>query len=415
MITEKLMFRITYLTFVFNIISIFCFSYLDETSWISNSFFMIFCLVSIIYILLFKRNCKFGLFHFYYFVLLAWMLLTCLWSLDIEIALQRFWTICQLTIYSLLTYEFFKDKGLLACELILKAIFFSGVVMGLYSMAVYTPANFISAIITGERLGTEINQINIFGMNSAITVVLGLYFYLKNKRIYLLGSGIGLLCALSSGSRKALLIVVLGVILLYIASYGWRSIYKVICPILFLGLFYALANDYIEGKSIFDRFESFINLFTGEGKVDSSTLIRQQMIEFGLTSFMERPLNGYGLNNFSVLYMNFSGAATYAHNNYVEILVSIGLVGFFLYYWIYALILFNFGYLLRLKKYLTKEDNLMYSLIFCLILINLLMDFATVSYFEKMTYIYFVLFNLAKLNFSATKKGVQFYNAEKNN
>jgi len=412
-ITEKVMYKITYLSFLLNIIGILCFSYLDETIWISNYIFVIFCLVSIIYIFLFKRNFKFGLFHFYYFVLLAWMLLTCLWSLDIEIALQRFWTICQLTIYSLLTYEFFEDKGLSACEHILKAIFFSGVFMGLYSIAVYTPSNFIAAVITGERLGTEINQINIFGMNSAITVILGLYFYLKNKRIYLLGSGIGLLCALSSGSRKALLIVVLGVLLLYIASYGWRSISRMLCPVLFLGLFYALANDYIEGKSIFDRFESFVNLFTGEGKVDNSTLIRQQMIEFGLTSFMERPLHGYGLNNFSVLYMNFSGEATYAHNNYVEILVSIGLIGFFLYYWIYAVVLFNFRYLLRLKKYLTKEDNLMYSVLFCLILIKLLMDFAWVSYYEKMTYTYFVLFYLAKFNYVASERGVLFNNAER--
>ena len=161
MITEKLMYKITYLAFVLNLISILCFSYLDETLWISNSFFMLYCFASIIYILLFKQNYKFSLFHFYYFVLLAWMLLTCLWSLEIEIALQQFWTICQLTVFSLLTYELFKDKGILACDHILKAIFFSGVFMGVYSIMLYTPENFIAAVITGERLGAEINQINM--------------------------------------------------------------------------------------------------------------------------------------------------------------------------------------------------------------------------------------------------------------
>ena len=220
--------------------------------------------------------------------------------------------------------------------------------------------------------------------------------------MYLFGSAIGLLCALSSGSRKALLIIALGLMLLYIVSYGWRAAYRIIIPVLGLGLFYVVANDYIEGSSVFNRFDSFINLFTGEGKVDSSTLIRQQMIEFGLISFLNRPLHGYGLNNFSVLYINYSGAATYAHNNYVEILVSIGLIGFFLYYWLYGVILFNFRYLLKLKKHLTKENNLMYSVLFCLLLINLLMDFASVSYYEKMTYVYMVLFYLAKLNFCAT-------------
>ena len=71
----------------------------------------------------------------------------------------------------------------------------------------------------------------------------------------------------------------------------------------------------------------------------------------------------------------------YAHNNFVEILADLGLVGFFLYYWK----VFKCTAWLALKK---MEINDI-SLLSLAILINLIVgDYSTVSYFDDCLQIY---------------------------
>ena len=46
---------------------------------------------------------------------------------------------------------------------------------------------------------------------------------------------------------------------------------------------------------------------------------------------MENPLLGYGLNNYHL----FHWSGVYSHNNYIEVLVSLGIIGFIIYYSIF--------------------------------------------------------------------------------
>ncbi len=102
---------------------------------------------------------------------------------------------------------------------------------------------------------------------------------------------------------------------------------------------------------------------------DSSFRTREEMIRQGIQLWKQSPLFGNGLDAFQGL----SGQGTYAHNNYVELLCDIGLVGVLLFYALYAQVLIRASRAPRLLG--------IYCGVFVLML--LLADFGYVSYKSK--------------------------------
>lgn len=102
---------------------------------------------------------------------------------------------------------------------------------------------------------------------------------------------------------------------------------------------------------------------------DSSFRTRTEMIQQGLQLWKQSPLFGNGLDAFQGL----SGQGTYAHNNYVELLCDIGLIGTLLFYALYAQVLVRAARAPRLLG--------LYCGVFVLML--LLADFGYVSYKSK--------------------------------
>lgn len=68
-----------------------------------------------------------------------------------------------------------------------------------------------------------------------------------------------------------------------------------------------------------------------EATVDGSTQERMYLMDQGIRVWMEHPFAGVGWHN----YRFYNDAKLYAHNNYVELLASLGIVGFLLYYAIF--------------------------------------------------------------------------------
>lgn len=62
--------------------------------------------------------------------------------------------------------------------------------------------------------------------------------------------------------------------------------------------------------------------------IDFSTAERARFVEEGLALMAESPLLGHGIDAFRVL----SGEGTYAHNNYIDLGVGVGLIGVLLFY-----------------------------------------------------------------------------------
>ncbi len=119
-----------------------------------------------------------------------------------------------------------------------------------------------------------------------------------------------------------------------------------------------------------------------------STGIRLYLAEIGFNLFENHPLVGVGINNFKA----YSPGGLYSHNNYVELLAGVGLVGSMIFYSIY---IFLFQKILQIKKTDVK-------FIFTFFLIVLLgMDIASVSYYNKLIlYTLLITFMLLEKNIS---------------
>ena len=75
---------------------------------------------------------------------------------------------------------------------------------------------------------------------------------------------------------------------------------------------------YVLGRRLEPFFAGLSNRNFGEVDV-----VRFEMIKVGIDLFAKRPFLGYGIGSYRLV----AGFNTYAHNNYIELLVSIGLIG----------------------------------------------------------------------------------------
>ena len=139
--------------------------------------------------------------------------------------------------------------------------------------------------------------------------------------------------------------------------------------------------------TITTRMEDFLEIVTGKGQGDASTQTRLDMILDGWNVFKERIVVGYGANN----YKNVTRYKVYSHNNFVEILVDFGLIGFALYYLIY------FHCFKKLRKGKSDAEKALFSIF----LVRFIMEIALVTYYDKLNWIFvaFCLINTKENKF----------------
>ena len=184
---------------------------------------------------------------------------------------------------------------------------------------------------------------------------------------------------LASQSKKAILCLLLGLFLMLIMKYRHKKIVGVLV-LCFAGVAVIYISQLPVFSAIMHRFTNALGTMTGSNldSRDWSTFYRMQMIEEGLNLFNQHPLIGYGTDTYQFV----SSFGTYSHNNYIELLVNNGLIGFIAYYWVYLVII---GVLLkRVIKY--NDDKAIVLL--AIIVEQLLMDYGSVNYYNKIVYIY---------------------------
>lgn len=163
-----------------------------------------------------------------------------------------------------------------------------------------------------------------------------------------------------------------------------KGIVRIVVLGAFASLIFYLFADIEQINYYFDRLISRFNEFFVQfsqfesGSRFDSTGHRKRLLELGLTVFQDKPLFGYGLNNYRLL----SEGGYYAHNNFIELLVGVGLIGFSLFYYIYF-------YIFTLIYKMPKSELKILIMFFMVIL--LVMDMTSGSYDSKLS-IYLLLF-----------------------
>ena len=115
----------------------------------------------------------------------------------------------------------------------------------------------------------------------------------------------------------------------------------------FLFLINFLITNETFNKLIGWRLEGLLNFLSSEGKIDASTEERLFYIDVAIYLFSKYPFLGVGLDNFAAYlhYINYPHAV-YSHNNHLELLSCLGIIGYLIYYLPqYYLIIIKYIYL----------------------------------------------------------------------
>lgn len=138
---------------------------------------------------------------------------------------------------------------------------------------------------------------------------------------------------LLTGSKKGLLGLMFGVFLLLFQKIkGVKKLeWIVMSLILVVALVQLVLNVPFLYETVGHRIDDLMNLFLGTGESDISSNNRLKLIEYALQLWGEHPILGVGLNNFSI-YQSIGESGYYSHNNFVELLADLGIIGFLLYY-----------------------------------------------------------------------------------
>ena len=306
------------------------------------------------------------------FMFVFYEIVSCAWAFNQEVAISQLITQLQLFVLFFFSYIYIKKVGRL--EDYYNAIYLSGIVLIFYSLYVYGGlSGFLALMSTGHRMGDLIGNQNTYGLVFANAALVALYyFFFNNEKRHVLFAGLLIFFGFSSGSKKVAFLLLIGLLFLILSKYGIRKLFKVLIYS-FVSLLVGWMLIHLPiFSTILERLESYLSV-TG----NISDNIRAELIRYGLELFMENPFLGYGLNNYHL----FHWSGVYSHNNYIEVLVSLGIIGFIIYYSVFI----NSAFALIMKR---KNLKPIHFLLAFSILSSFVFDYGMVQFYSKDIWIF---------------------------
>lgn len=378
--------KVSNLVLFLYILSIYIISNQGGLNRYSNLTLIILAVPIIIYIMM-KRKITIGSYNLYSFFYIVFSSLSLNYSISTVEASNKLRTISLIFGLTILIYNYIDGEEKL--ELALKFIAWSGILTCIYLIISTGGVQLLQELAKSERIGDQIGQVNTFGFYLTISTLISFYFALyKKKSKYLFISIVCFIFALISGSRKALIGCFIGVAMLIVLRTKRKRIASILLSIIFFVIVFYIISNIPIFKVVMDRFYTMLNIFS-EQETDASTEIRRDLIIAGWMAFKARPMMGYGLDNSRFIMQALIGRGVYTHNNYMEILVNSGVIGFIIYY---IPIVLYMSYL-STEVWVKKNEKLV--IYFVISLVYIILDFGMVSYAGKINRFFWVLVNIA--------------------
>lgn len=257
----------------------------------------------------------------------------------------------------------------------------------------------------GSYYTFEENNRNTIAVILALGVLYMLHLGVTRNKVFLLLMLVPLILGLITGSRKLILAVAAG-LLLYAFLYSvccqkksskkWFSIILAVAVV--VGVFYACYTvDWLYNIIGF-RIEGLIETLTGGKNTEASAVERSRMIELAWKMFLQKPFLGWGIDGFAAN----TEYGVYSHNNYMEMLVSFGAIGFLFVYFFKFRLLWQHIRMLRNDQFDAQSDKARTVFLTVLIMVCLILDFAMISITDICTNVTFA-FAAANRYFYITK------------
>lgn len=339
--------------------------------------------------------------HMYMLLFIGVCYLSSLNALDPSVALSRSFDIVKIFCMLIVLYMCFQREE--SVDSLLKIGMWTGYIVCFYTVYYYGLDYFINVLSSSARIANDALNANTVGLLGANAIVMTVYYMMYEKpqwwNIIALPT-LGILAA--TGSRKALVFVVIGIVFLFVfKSFRSSNIANSLVKLLaYLGILLVIFIGILQlpiFSEVLERMSSMMDAFTGTGG-DSSAIIRMALVDIGWDLFHQSPLIGVGINNPSVYtYSIFGRENYYLHNNYIELLAGTGIVGVITYYSMYVYLVYN---MIRYHDFHSNE----YVMVFISLISQLVMDMGLVSYESKSTYFYMMLFFM-ETKILRTKRG----------
>ena len=297
-------------------------------------------IVSLLFYVIYCRKCKmvFGVFEIFFLLFIVICLVSTLYAINASASLSPLKRICFFFFICTLLHTYLSHERLL--HLSFQVLCASSVALSVYLLLHYGVHAFMVGLLAGKRMGGELINSNSIALSALYGVFICFWYaYYKKQIWHYVPMLVCVVITLSTGSRKGLLGLAVGMCFLYVLQgQGKTRIRNIILLIGTLFLLYQILQlDMFLGTN--RRFLTFTNFFTGQGEVDPSTAIRMQMIQAGFQAFGDSPLFGMGIGNGRFIARQAVHFDFYLHNNYIELLCAVGLIGTMVYYflWFYPL------------------------------------------------------------------------------
>jgi O-antigen ligase len=258
---------------------------------------------------------------------LIWAIASLLWTVRGPFGVSRAVTLVQMHVVGLFFYDASRRLGL--ARLILVTVFVSAAVVTLHAIAT------ADATMSADRLAGLFGSPNTLAIVGVIALAVFFSGVLSGERPWqtvgaYVGSLVLLIGVIASASLKGLAGTLSASLLGSIYAGARRRVWTLMA--LVVGLLALMFSAIEPLRFYWDQAVrrvgitlSTIGLSVG---ANESLVERARFIRKGAALIAESPLFGRGLESFRWL----SGELKYAHNNYIEIGVSLGLIGVVLYY-----------------------------------------------------------------------------------
>lgn len=370
-----------------------CFFIFESSHWSSISIIVVTAILFIFYVVRNNNRAYFRIcaYHKYVMVFVVYCFLSSVWSWDTQSTLSRSISVLLLFLCMSIVYLVYQDSSI---DGLLNAIMISGVIISIYTIVIFGIDNLKKATEIGERLEGDnfYANVNAIGMWMSVCLTVFLHRILNTRfQVYYLLGILPVFMLAVVQSRTALIQAMAGIIIIlfFKSKESTNLVYQmgrgIVSLLVLILLLYAITRfDVFSG--INERMRGLLGLSVSYK--EGSLYMRRNMIKLGLQQFLRTPILGIGFGSTTSLTSKYLGHYTYLHNNFIEVLVSGGIIGFFCYYSIH---LFLFKSLW--KKTVLGDKNC--QLCLCLLVTHVLTDYGTVSYYKKATYVIITLCFLA--------------------
>ncbi len=319
-----------------------------------------------------SKKIKITKYSIWYTIFVMFSGISYFWAMSQEFFKQSFFTMGALLIFNIAICNYVDSKEKL--NQVIKYFVWANIFTAIKILLLYNTCSGEVADRITKITGIYFNTI---AQVMAFSTILTVYLYkIYRKKIYLVFLLVQFCTIFLTESRKGFLIPIIGIIIMLIFEKKTMKkflTYLSIGVVGVIGIFIFFKINDSFSQEMQQLYSSVVKDDTG----DYSINLREFFIDTGIEIFKEKPILGIGLNNFAYYVKNYTEytEARYSHNNYIEMLSCLGIVGLILYYWLYLYILVKL--LIRLIK---NRNDLQLILGFTLVFVLMIFEWGIVSY-----------------------------------